>query len=210
MNLRRQMVRKSGHAGFTLVEVALSLGIVGFGMIVVIGLFGAALQSNKEVVSQDESFAVTRSLPGFLKAQGFATVYPWVRGNTTIDTATATAATPIFAYHIDPVGSGSQTPLESGVHSLVIRTGSDSALTNELARKSGRLFRITLGVSPNMAVQTISGNVARPTAGNFPSNVADYLDASMAVQVNIYEVPKTTTNVTNLNPLLTYDATVPR
>ncbi|MDX6766461.1 MAG: hypothetical protein SFU85_06690 [Candidatus Methylacidiphilales bacterium] len=213
MTLLRQFPRRTGTRGFSLVEVALSLGIVGFGILAVIGLFGAALQSNKEVVSQDESFAVTRTLPGFLKAQGFNTVFSWITSNSTMDTsATASNATvPIFAYHIDPSGSGTtQSLLEGGVHSLFIRTGSDSALATELTRRSGRLFRITLGLSPNMAIQT-SGNssyVARPTS--LSGNATSYPEAALAVQVKIYEVQNTTTNVAKLKPVLTYDATVPR
>lgn len=191
-------LRSAGCRGFSLIEIVLAIGIISFSLVAILGLFGSSLRSNNETISLHEMMGVSRSVSDFLSSTnpasgaGFSNVYGWVQSPSS----------------------------EPGIYSFVQENGqitngigSDVAFVSSTAKRSGRLFRILLSLSPNMPIKKMSGSneslVARPTVSDLPASAAEYTnDASLAVQIKVYSVPATGISVTNLLPAFTYDTMV--
>jgi hypothetical protein len=184
-----------------LVEVVLALGIVSFGLLGVFAVFSVSLQSNSEVISQYESFGANRALPAFFQQQvqqsGFNTVYGWVQSPATAPT--------VYAYMLTNTSSAS-TNLQTS-----IRLGTDTALSGEIGRHDGRLFRVVFAISPNMPIVNTSGVfVPRPTASDLPASYLNYTNGVLAVQAKLYAVPAVNVLPANTAPALTFDTTINR
>ena len=185
---------------FSLVEVVLAVGVVSIAMVAIFGMFSVSMQSNSDVISQYESFAVTRALPAFLSgtSAGYATVYAWVS-----NTATAPR---LYAYNILNTGSTSQTLIVSGTDLNLNHS------TTGYQKRLGRLYQIFLSVSPNMPIVTGSGTLTyaqNPTAylGTSPST---FTEAVLPVQARVYTVSGLKPPAAWQVPALTFDVAVPR
>ena len=132
----------------SLIQVVLAVGVVAFAIISVLALFGESLQSGRQVTDEDEALGIARALPAFLQAEGFNTVYGWLQ--------TPGSAPAIYGYNISPTAlaatSGTYTAQQA-----VICTSADTFLTGTSSGYSarlGRLFEITLTLSPNMPIHS--------------------------------------------------------
>lgn len=208
------------RAGFSLVEVVLAIGIVGFALVSIFSLFSVSLQTNSSVVDQVEALSAVKALPAFLesanatpsdyKQQGFATVYNLAKSPTAV-----TSAPPIYAYNV-PVAAGSTaSPGTPGQSAVLFAT--DPALTTAsapmaAANRQGRLFGVYLTVSPNFPV----GATVYPTPGTLGSynpspspSPGGYPEGVLAVQVKVYVLPQIgAAPPSGAYPVLTYDLTV--
>lgn len=186
---------KSDRAGFSLIEIVLAVGIVSIALLAIFGLFGTALRSNAETLSQHEIMGVTRSFGDYLQATnggaGFTNVFSWVKAPG--------SAPEIYSF---ATTNGSFT---NGL-------GTDSTFLAAASGRSGRLYRLALALSPNMPLRDASGNViARPSASDLPATAAAYTnEAVLALQIRAYSVPAPGGPITNLQPVFTYDSTIRR
>lgn len=179
-------------------EVVLAIGIVSFALLAVFGLFGNALRSKAETLSQQEVLGLTRSLPSGLtnapvvtNTNGFAEVYGWVKQTNTL---------PEILGFLDTNG--------------IFRFGraSDPTFLSTASGRRGRLFRIVPALSPNMPMRRADGTFqARPAPSDLPGDVAGLTNhARLPLQISIYEVGAPGLTLSNRIPILTYDATLGR
>jgi prepilin-type N-terminal cleavage/methylation domain-containing protein len=186
---------KMRQEGFSLIEIVLAVGIVSIALLAIFGLFGTALKSNAETLSQHEVMGVTRSFGDYLHATngggGFTNVFNWVK--------TPSTAPEIYAFAMT---NGSFT---NGL-------GSDSDFVAATSQRRGRLFRLALALSPNMPIRGASGSlISRPSASDLPASASAYTNEGvLALQVRAYSVPAPGGSITNLQPIFTYDTTVQR
>lgn len=76
--LRRRPDLQSGKAAFSLVEVTIALGVVAFGLMVIIGLFVTLLNGAGRADDRREIMAALASLNSYLDDEvPFRTVYGW-------------------------------------------------------------------------------------------------------------------------------------
>jgi len=160
-------------AGFSLIEVVLSVGIVSCALLAIFGMFSVSLKTSADTISQQEVAGMTRSLNEFLRttnpAAGFSNVSNWIGS--------------------DP-----------GIYCFVTTNG---RFTNAVgiqesdASRSGRLFRAVLSLSSNAPGITTLTDLAT--------------NAIIPLQVRIYTVPSVgLTNLSNLQPVYTYDTAISR
>jgi type II secretory pathway pseudopilin PulG len=186
---------KTHRGGFSLIEIVLAVGIVSLALLAIFGLFGTALRSNAETLSQHEFLGVTRSFGDYLHATnggaGFTNVFDWVKSPD--------SAPDLYSFAMT---NGSFT---NGL-------GSDPAFMAAAGQRAGRLFQMKVFLSPNMPLRNAAGNViARPSVSDLPANAAAYTnDAALALQVQAYSVPAPGVTITNLQPVVTYDTTIRR
>jgi hypothetical protein len=189
------MQKNQPGAGFSLVEVVLAIGIVSFALLAIFGLFGNALQSKAETLSQQEVLGLTRSLPEFLGnpqvSSGFAEVYEWARQPA--------GAPEIFAF------------MDSG-GSFRIGRADDTSFVQEAENRSGRLFRIVPALSPNMPLRDANGEwIPRPGPENLPASHTSFTNhAALPLQVQVFEVGAMGISTTNRMPVLIYDTALRR
>lgn len=185
----------SSKQGFSLIEIVLAVGIVSIALLAIFGLFGTALRSNAETLSQHEVLGVTRSLSDFLHATnggaGFSNVFSWIK--------TPAAAPEIYSF---ATTNGAFT---NGL-------GNDAAFSAAAGQRPGRLFRMEISLSPNMPIRNFSGNVtAAPAVSDLPADPAAYTnEAVLALQVRAFSVPSVGAALTNLQPVFTYDTAIRR
>lgn len=55
--------------GFSLVEVVLALGVVGFAIVAILGLFPAALSSNRSGMNEGRAAQLVRAITGTIDSQ---------------------------------------------------------------------------------------------------------------------------------------------
>ncbi len=181
--------------GFSLVEIVLAVGIISIALLAIFGLFGTSLRSNAETLSQHEFMGVTQSFGDYLHATnggtGFGNVFNWVKSPG--------SAPEIYSFAMT---NGSFT------NGLV----TDPAFLTAMAQRPGRLFRMTIALSPNMPIRDSTGNViARPSVSDLPASAATYTnEAVLAIQVRAFSVPSPGVSVTSLQPVFIYDTTVRR
>ena len=121
------MKTRSGRlAGFSLVEVVLAIGIVGFALLSVFSLFSVSIQTNAATMEQVEALSAVKALPAFLQAvkdgstppnQGFAPVYAWVSNtNNPIPAASSSvkASAPLLYAFNNPTTTGAAAPEATG------------------------------------------------------------------------------------------------
>lgn len=187
-------MKNSGGKAFSLVEVVLAVGVVSIALLGIFGLFSTALRTNSETLSQQEVLGVTRAFSGYLGSTnvGFSNVFNWAKNPAT--------APEVYIY------SATNGSFQYGL-------GSDSAFLSALTARQGRLFRMALELSPNMPLRDATGaiSVARPVAADLPASATSYTnDAALALKVKVFDVSSPGLSITNLQPVLTYDAIVPR
>ena len=116
-------------AGFSLIEVVLSVGIVSCALLAIFGMFSVSLKTSADTISQHEVLGLTRSLNDFLRstnpAAGFSNVSNWIGNDPGIYCFVATNGT-----------------ITNGL-------GTDSGFVSGTSSRSGRLFRAILSLSPN-------------------------------------------------------------
>ena len=212
-------------SGFSLVEVVLAVGIVGFALLSIFSLFSVSLQTNSDTVVQVEALSAVKALPAFLQSadtsdytqQGFPTVYSIARNAIDV-----TKPPPIYAYTVSSQNGTSSSPGTTG-QSVVVFTGATApagaqptpTTTNVANLRQGRLFGVYLTVSPNFPVTNSAGSVvAHPVGTDLPANPSPtpggYLEGALAVQVKVYVVPQVgLAPPAGAFPVLTYDLTVP-
>ena len=111
--------RKSGVGGFSLVEVLVSIIILSFGLLGMVGLQASALQANREARFQSVASSMGAELAEMM------------RGNKSVSLATGTANT----YLVNVTNSTGATPLAptTAAYCLVVGStacGSDLAIAN--------------------------------------------------------------------------------
>lgn len=181
--------------GFSLIEIVLAVGIVSIALLAIFGLFGTALRSNAETLSQHEFMGVTRSFGDYLSSTnggaGFTNVFNWVKAPE--------SAPGIYAF---AMSNGSFT---NGLET-------DPVFLAAASQRPGRLFRLTLSLSPNMPIRSSAGNeISRPSAADLPASAEAYTnEAVLALQIRAFSVPAPGTSLTNLQPVFTYDSAIRR
>lgn len=182
--------------GFSLVEVVLAVGIVAFALLAIFGLFGSALRSNAETLSQQEVLGLTRSFPSALAGPevgaGFSNVYAWVRGNPD-------AAPEILAF-LD----------EEGLCRFGLATDTD--FQTAAAARPGRMFRLVVGLSPNMPLRRADGTwVERLSPADLPADPSAFSEhARLPLQVKVYDVGAIGAPIGERLPVLTYETSIDR
>jgi len=186
---------KPNKAGFSLVEIVLAVGIVSIALLAIFGMFGAALRSNAETLSQHEVMGVTRSSADFLQATnggaGFTNVFNWVK--------TPASAPEMYAF-----------ATANGTFSIGL--GSNGTFMDEADRRPARLFRLALALSPNMPIRDAANNlIAKPSVSDLPASAAAYTnDAVLALQIKAYAVPNPDVTTNNFTPVFTYETAIRR
>jgi type II secretory pathway pseudopilin PulG len=198
------MTRKNRQA-FSLIEVLLAVGVVGFALLAIFALVGGSLNANSEAATQQEALGVSNALKNYLNEQvkknGFSTVYGWIKGGSTPE---------LYGYNVAEA-TGSQSA-QGVIRNAVNDSG---VIGTEKTKRTGRLFRIQLSLSPNMPIMTAAGTsptyVSHPTAGDLPSNADNYLEAVLPIQVLMKSVPDVeVAPQPNSRAVLTYDFALPR
>ncbi len=193
------MMARSTKAGFSLVEIVLALGIVSVSLLAIFGMFGAALKTNNETISQQEVLGMTRSFNDFLRATnasgggGFTNVYPWIVNTNNQPRLMAFVMT-------------------NGIITNGFATNSTfRSVASDPRQRQGRLYEMKLSLSPNMPLRQANGSlIARPQASDLPATAAAYTnDAMLAIQVSAHVVPSVDAIVTN-QPVFTYETTLSR
>ncbi|MDX2082202.1 MAG: hypothetical protein SFU53_15565 [Terrimicrobiaceae bacterium] len=179
-------------AAFSLVEIVLALGIIGIALLAIFGLFGTALRSNSETLSQQEVLGLSRSFTDFLRSTnsgaGFTNVYDWVRNPSN--------APELYSF-----------ALSNGVFTNGVFGTSLSSTSIE--GRPGRLYRMVIGLSPNLPIRPAGTNIQRPVPSDLPANPGSYTnDAALGVQVRAFMVGATGVPLSSLQPVFTYDTTV--
>lgn len=180
---------------FSLVEIVLAVGIISIALLAIFGLFGTSLRSNNETISQHEVLGISRSLTDFLESTnsgaGFTNVFNWVKNTN--------SAPGVFSYVLT---NGQMTNA----------LGTDPGFDGAVATRSGRLFRSTLSLSPNMPLRRPDGTViARPSSSDLPATADLYTnEVALPVQVRIYSVASSSVALTNLQPVFTYETAISR
>jgi uncharacterized protein (TIGR02598 family) len=203
-----------GSRGFSLIEVVLAVGVVAFAIISVLALFGQSLQSARQVTDEDEALGIARALPAFLQAEGFNTVYGWLSSNSTPT---------IYGYNISPAALSGTTYTGQ---QAVICTSTDTLLTGTsagYATRLGRLFEITLSLSPNMPIHTGTNSTAYvPTVSGSAQTLQQlvntynwttstgYPESILPIRASIYPISGLGVTLTGVYPAFTYDTAVSR
>ena len=219
-------------AGFSLVEVVLAVGIVGFALLSIFSLFSVSLQTNNATIEQVEALSAVKALPAVLQSvkdtstppnQGFIPVYNWMANAsnpTPVTSSTATASAPLLYAFNYPTTAGTPAPGATGQtgQSMVmavpvpVNSAVQTSVSQAAAMRQGRLYGIYLSVSPNSPI----GITAYPTSSTLatynpgPSS-ATYPEGALALQVKVYTVTQVGTPLPpGALPVLTYDLTLPR
>ena len=219
-------------AGFSLVEVVLAVGIVGFSLLSIFSLFSVSLQTNSATIAQVEALSAVKALPALLQSvqdtstppnQGFITVYNWmVNANNPVPvtTTTATASAPLLYAYNYPTTAGTPAPGATGQTGqstvaavpVPVNSSTQTLVSQAAAGRQGRLYGIYLSVSPNTPV----GRTAYPTSSTLATyspgpTSATYPEGALALQVKVYVVSQVgTLPPSGAVPVLTYDLTLPR
>lgn len=219
--------RRDFRPGFTLIEVVLAVGVFVFAIVAILGLFGSALQSSKQVGDEDEALGLARALPTYLQNQGFSTVYGWL----------ATPPTPhiLYGYYISPTNMQSGFGYGQTAQQAIFYSATDSALTQAASVKGatsyftrlGRLFVVQLSLSPDMPIHaTATGtNYASPSPNlamwsATSSSISNlYPESVLPIRASFFDASNVPSSVSSTGsnpipaaaiPVFTYDTTVSR
>ena len=161
-------------AAFSLIEVVLAVGISTFALVAIFGMFSVSLKSSAETISQHEVTGMTRSFGDFLRstnpASGFSNVSNWISS----DPGLFCFATTNGAY----------------------TNGLSNSIADSIASRSGKLYRMVIGLSSNAPGITGLADIAT--------------NAFIPLQVKVYMVPSVATPVAKLPPVFTYDTSISR
>lgn len=167
-------------AGFSLIEVILAIGIVGFGLLAIFSLVSGALNVNSDSAAQHESLSVSRAIPDFLREKGFNEVAAGLSGAGLSD---------FYGYTVSRNGGPAQAVVANG-----------AIAKSEAADRKGKLFRLTFALSPNLPIQ----NSSNP--GSYKSNptLADFTNATdpqailpLQVRMEVVASPSVPSNPNN-------------
>lgn len=195
--------------GFSLIEVAFSMAIIGFGLVAIFGLFATNLRSNKDVVDQQESYAVVQATSAYLKEQGFTKIYPLIKSKSIPD---------LYVYRLGvDYTSGDAKGAYTSSNVLKVRDATDPELGDEVKNRAGRLFLVKLKLSPNLPIPKSGSDtewIAEPTEEDLPA-IESYQGSCLALTAKIYAVPEVIEppqrTVTKLMfSVVTFDLTISR
>lgn len=169
------------HRAFSLVEIVLAVGIISLALVAIFGLFGQALKSNTETISQHEVIGMSRSLSDFLRSTnggaGFTNTFAWLK---------------------DPAAQPQIYGFMQANGSFTNALGTSPSLAQAAATRSGRLFRFVLELSPNL-----------PSLTNLPATVAELTNAAaLPVQAKVYALSAPGAPTNSLQPVFVYDTAV--
>ena len=175
--------------GFSLVEVVLALGIVAFCLLAMFSLLGNSLKTSSDTMGTTEALNARETVNEFLRTQwggtNFSNAYGGLKDGTLEDAY-------VFA----------ATNAQGVAESKVYRTN-DSALTENVGKRSGRLLRATFKVSTNFPIIGANSTLSVFTAETYPNS-------ALGVLVDVYDVPGVgSTNYTN-SRVLRYETTISR
>jgi prepilin-type N-terminal cleavage/methylation domain-containing protein len=163
-----------GCAGFSLIEIVLAVGIVSVALVAIFGMFSVSLKSSSETISQHEVLGATRAFNDFLRttnsAQGFLNVSNWLTNDPGLFCYTTT--------------NGAYT------------NGTSNTITDTINTRSGKLYRMVLGLSSNAPGISSVADIAT--------------NAFIPLQVKVYSVPSIGVSTTNLQPVFTYETAISR
>jgi len=101
-------------AGFSLIEVLVSIVVLSFGLLGMVGMQGAAIKANREARLQSSAVVLAREAADM------------IRGNKNIGIQTTASANPYLGAFSNPAGS---TPLELATASYCLNVGSTACST---------------------------------------------------------------------------------
>lgn len=82
---------------FSLVEVVLALGVIGFALLAIIGLFPIGLQSDRASIQETRANFIAQQTFATLRSQPFSVVtFSLLGGSQTFDLSTATGTGPVL------------------------------------------------------------------------------------------------------------------
>ncbi len=178
-------------AGFSLIEVILAIGIVGFGLLAIFSMVSGALNVNADTAAQHESLSVSRAIPDYLTEKGFDDVAADLSGGKIEG---------LYGYTVSTNGAPAQAVIAEAA-----KANSDAD------ERKGKLFRLTFTLSPNVALRdAASGNYkVNPSVSDF-TNSADP-QAFLPLQVRMEVVPSTAApSQSNNQATFTYDVVLSR
>ncbi len=123
--------------GFSLVEVLISIVVLSFGMLAMVGLQASALQSNREARMQSTATSLARELAEKMRGNHIIGNLPTVADNPYLGNFASVplaAASPNFCLSV-----GQNCPITAGAEVVNARTLASAEMTDWLARVDGSL-----------------------------------------------------------------------
>jgi len=105
---------RSLESGFSLIEVLVSIVVLSFGLLGMVGMQGAAIKANREARLQSSAVVLAREAADM------------IRGNKNVGVQTTTAANPYLGAYSNPNGS---TPLEPATPAYCLSVGTTACTT---------------------------------------------------------------------------------
>ncbi len=181
MKSREQSMTGRAHAGFSLVEVVMAVGIVSFAIVTLLALLGSAFDAGGSVTERREAIRAMDALRHYLNEEvDFDTAYEWAQNADGQWIAYVT-------YHAEDDGTPEGTPKagEQSVRSKWFEydnTGNiaPSVYADYEDAREGRwiIVRLLLNEVQNPMEQS-----------ELPSDAPDYPHAYLAFKAEIYEAP---------------------
>lgn len=190
-------MRTRDRQGFSLIEIVLAVGIVAFALVTIFGLFGSALRSSTDTLSEVEAINTRGSLSRFLQERSggsnFPASYDLLKGESFWD---------LYAFSVNDA---------HGLAEQVVYRADDPDLPATSAARTGRLLRARVRVSPNFLLQGGNQTAGNLTAGDLPADVNSFSNAKLGVSVTVYDVPAVAEDVpSGKKPVFRYETTLSR
>lgn len=141
----------AGHRGFSLIEVVLALGVVGFSLVAILGVFPTGLAANRSSVSDTRAAQIANAVTATIDAQGAAFSNVQCYGLTLDLAALTTGDADIRKLYVSypspttPVVSATQTA--DSIYTVELRFNNDPPLNAApTTLGAGKLNRIQLRI----------------------------------------------------------------
>ena len=184
-------IRRSRRAdrGFSLVEVALALGIAGFALAGLIGAIPLASSVGQQSIAQSRAASIASTIFANLRAQRFSAAPYLDDGTTTVNLDSQSATLTYYAYFDETVTCVPSSEDERRLHFM--STAPTAAATGGVTNNS--IFQITLHFNNNPA-----GTLAPyPTSTGATHAQANAIEASVFATAHPKDVYRFSTVVAN-------------
>jgi uncharacterized protein (TIGR02598 family) len=175
---------------FSLIEVILAIGVVGFALLGIVSLFSVSMRNNRDTSAQQEGFAVERILPSRLQDTNFLGT-----------SALATMASNLW----QTPGSSSNffvfTSNNAGILTTVVSTTNPPSYTTS-TNYSGKLYYAQLSASTNA-----SPTLFPTTKTKGGTTISWSTWPALPVHSTVYSIPSpsATNTITNSVPVISFD-----
>ncbi len=169
-------MKHGNNDGFSLVEVALALGIAAFALVAIFGLLPIGVTSNQNAVQQTVAAGIASSIAADLH-------------NAPIYSTLTSGTSPVYGIALPAAGAASAT------HTLLLREdATPTAAIDNLTSFKGAVYRATVSLSPPAAAKR-SATVVRvfiswppspsdSSATAFPANYSGYFETMTMLNRN--------------------------